>query len=744
MGRLAPQREAAQSTPAREELLVPAAEPKATAPEPVKPPTAPDPLSQPPGMQLQTPPPAPIQTPQDLQATTQSNALKALAKDFDNTSALMAAAERSATQRIREEAKIQELPTTVHIRVEEVRTPKVDISMLVVVTTETTKAKVAALAHDAKHQEERPSPLFSRPSEKPEKDSKVQEPQKSAILEPKPNELKPLAEQRPFENRERPLGLVQEKPPPDKALEAVRDSKQERVTNVDGIKRVGEQTPLAPPPQPQPLSPSLSPAPATANSAPHVSSPAALSQPTLKIPERQSELPSQPQSNKVAAESAAQAKAQVVEKSMPAPSTRIEVIRVESPAEHRPAAAGAPRQSAEISPRASETTTRVVLRAPSTGVASSPIEVVYRFVAAVRERFAPSPEINQVRHPSTPRSASAPDSRIVVHAGSGEARSQNTLGPTGTTLPRSERILTGTGTVHAQPRSHVETAPRPPSSRGVTPTALGREAQPRLQDRATRDIALPRTGAATSVSRASSERAIKVQASHQHTERKQSQAEARRTVDILRQEKTTIAGTRITRVVRSGQVPIRAGSLRERLVDKLRFSDGTPVEKVVREVARAVKNLFQPLAADSEIAPVVTKESDFEETPKEHQEMILEPEHEREEGMETEHMIPQNLEKERFPKLDPLKDEPIAIYTIRGNVFDNDSGKPQAGVVIRSGLLGTTTTDGNGNYSFENVPEGTFFIITAHARGVRFHPGFASGTVSGHTTRDFRAIVLSH
>jgi hypothetical protein len=191
-------------------------------------------------------------------------------------------------------------------------------------------------------------------------------------------------------------------------------------------------------------------------------------------------------------------------------------------------------------------------------------------------------------------------------------------------------------------------------------------------------------------------------------------------------------------------VPVRAGSLRERLVDKLRFSDGTPVEKVVREVARAVKNLVQPLAADSEIAPVVNKESDFEEMPKEHQEIILEPEHEREEGIELEQLIPQNLEKERFPKLDPLKDEPIAIYTIRGNVFDNDSGKPQAGVVIRSGLLGTTTTDGNGNYSFENVPEGTFFIITAHARGIRFHPGFASGTISGHTIRDFRAIVLSH
>jgi hypothetical protein len=717
---------------------------EAADPVPVKTAVPSDPLAPQPGMvqpgivQPVVVSPATTVVTGELHSVTILASQKEAVQQIETASLQITAAERSITQRIIDDAKRAEPHSAALHSAEDARTPKIDISTLVVVTTEASKSKSSGLAYDQKNSDEKLSLLFSRPSDSQAKEQKSQEPQKSALLELKPNELKPLAEQKPFEARERPVGLVQEKPPAERALEAVRESKQERVSELEGIKRAVEP---ASPVLAQ-RSPSEAVAPAPAASAPVAPAAAPVASPVIKVNERQAEAVSPTQHSTRAIEPAVHVRQQVIEKITTPSSTRIEVIRVETPVDRR---------VATVSSHTPEVTTRVVMRNSTASTSSSPIEVVYRFVAAVRDRFSPASEVIPVRSVTTaaqaPRSSAiTPDYRATPELRRADSSQKTIVPQPGSPVTRTARdVGSAPGITRAPTGTQATTSSRSSSPRVTNSAAVGRDMQPRASDRSGKETPLSARAVIRSQSRAAPERVSKALAAHHLADRKQSQLEARRTTDIVRQEKTTMAGTKITRISTKGvELAAKPGTTRERLLDKLRFSDGTPVEKVVREVARAVKNLFQPLAADTEIAPVVKSESDLEEMPKDIHARILEPEGDLEHDIEAKSTIPQDLEKERFPKLDPLKDEPIAIYTIRGSVFDNDSGVPEAGVIIRSGLLGTTTTDSNGNYSFENVPEGTFFIITAHARGVRFHPGFASGTVSGHTIRDFRAIVLTH
>ena len=85
---------------------------------------------------------------------------------------------------------------------------------------------------------------------------------------------------------------------------------------------------------------------------------------------------------------------------------------------------------------------------------------------------------------------------------------------------------------------------------------------------------------------------------------------------------------------------------------------------------------------------------------------------------------------------------PIAMGSIHGTVTDASSAAPIQGAVVTAGTR-STTTDANGNYSFPNVPTGTYSMTAAHSG---YGTGTASGvavTSGGTTTRDFALTATS-
>ncbi|MDD2943980.1 MAG: carboxypeptidase regulatory-like domain-containing protein, partial [bacterium] len=72
-----------------------------------------------------------------------------------------------------------------------------------------------------------------------------------------------------------------------------------------------------------------------------------------------------------------------------------------------------------------------------------------------------------------------------------------------------------------------------------------------------------------------------------------------------------------------------------------------------------------------------------------------------------------------------------ALYTLSGTV--NFAGTGLAGVTVNGGALGTTVTDGSGNYSFIAVPANTFYSLTYSASGYTFIPATRSGVLFGNT-----------
>lgn len=63
------------------------------------------------------------------------------------------------------------------------------------------------------------------------------------------------------------------------------------------------------------------------------------------------------------------------------------------------------------------------------------------------------------------------------------------------------------------------------------------------------------------------------------------------------------------------------------------------------------------------------------------------------------------------------------LFALRGRVLHN--GTPMAGVQVEGGPLGTVSTAADGSYCFENVAEGTEYVLTASK------DGFVFGTVRG-------------
>ena len=740
-----------------EELTAPAKPATSSTPAPQP---EPAPAAPPQGLAVITPA---LETPvpQSLSAPIKAPENPGMPRPADIDTAAM---ERDFTKKFQELDQVLAAQPRPSSKIDVAPEPKFDAAIVVIVQAPASKEKSSPLGLDAKAQEEKPSLLFAKPAEKellrkePPTPAQAADEKKAEAVrqvekqsETKPTETKLAAYQRQQEVRDTPKIILQERLTPERekgALETVRERKQERVAEIEANKRNPDQAPSTTP----------------AALAPQIQvSPPALGQ--FRTQERSPEHAAAPPPARPENATAVRVLEQTIEKAKTASThseVRVEVVRTVAPAEGRVASIGAPATTQEV-------ITQVVSRRPAAAAAATnrPIEVLYRFVAAVRERINPGTAT------LSPNSSSSPLSSGTRLSPTGNpARQQETRTVSGSTVsgsavpgspvsrstvsrstvlgssPAIPRIPSQSGQVNAnlgRLRGGGDPSVRVSQSRDrsisrIPANGLPRDAQGKIQDPVSQAVSPTGTSPRTE-SRTGVERMTRVHAAHLHADKLQTKMELRRSIDNLGQMKTIgSVGSRISRLLKTGQLIVRQITGREKLEDKLRFTDGTPVEKIVREVARAVKNLFQPLAADTEPAPIIAKDGALDELPIETHELIPGHDVETEAELEAEVTLRQILDKERFPKLDPLKDEPIAIYTIRGNVFDNDSGIPRAGVVIRSGLLGTTVTDSNGDYRFDNVPEGTFYVITAYARSIRFHPAFASGTVSGHTTRNFRAI----
>jgi hypothetical protein len=80
-------------------------------------------------------------------------------------------------------------------------------------------------------------------------------------------------------------------------------------------------------------------------------------------------------------------------------------------------------------------------------------------------------------------------------------------------------------------------------------------------------------------------------------------------------------------------------------------------------------------------------------------------------------------------------------YTISGSVTEN--GAPLSGVTVQAGVLGSTTTDASGRYSFAGVSHGALYTLRVSRSGYQMTPSSASGTVTSATTHNFTATASS-
>lgn len=70
-----------------------------------------------------------------------------------------------------------------------------------------------------------------------------------------------------------------------------------------------------------------------------------------------------------------------------------------------------------------------------------------------------------------------------------------------------------------------------------------------------------------------------------------------------------------------------------------------------------------------------------------------------------------------------------ALHSISGSVHEGST--PLANVAIDGGVLGSTTTNSSGVFSFSSVVDATSYTITPSKAGYSFSPGAASGTLNG-------------
>ncbi|MDD2943065.1 MAG: M12 family metallo-peptidase, partial [bacterium] len=85
----------------------------------------------------------------------------------------------------------------------------------------------------------------------------------------------------------------------------------------------------------------------------------------------------------------------------------------------------------------------------------------------------------------------------------------------------------------------------------------------------------------------------------------------------------------------------------------------------------------------------------------------------------------------------------VTTYGISGAI--SLSGQPLSGVSINGGAIGSTTSNGSGNYSFSGLANGSNYTLTPSRYGYTFTPSSASGTISAaNATHNFTATKVNY
>lgn len=97
---------------------------------------------------------------------------------------------------------------------------------------------------------------------------------------------------------------------------------------------------------------------------------------------------------------------------------------------------------------------------------------------------------------------------------------------------------------------------------------------------------------------------------------------------------------------------------------------------------------------------------------------------------EKEEDLPLEDDEEFAEKEDLESKAARSVHTLSGEVLDSATKKGISGVAVYGGLLGVSVTDGEGQFTFENVQHGMTFMIGPDKKGYKFSPPFISGTAT--------------
>ncbi len=95
------------------------------------------------------------------------------------------------------------------------------------------------------------------------------------------------------------------------------------------------------------------------------------------------------------------------------------------------------------------------------------------------------------------------------------------------------------------------------------------------------------------------------------------------------------------------------------------------------------------------------------------------------------------LKEEKFLKV-------LKVYTISGRITDDKSGNGISGVFVNGGDLGTTLTDGAGEFNFYNVPKGKIYSINVKKNAYNFTPSTITDTADAPNRHHFYGNKLIH
>jgi hypothetical protein len=87
------------------------------------------------------------------------------------------------------------------------------------------------------------------------------------------------------------------------------------------------------------------------------------------------------------------------------------------------------------------------------------------------------------------------------------------------------------------------------------------------------------------------------------------------------------------------------------------------------------------------------------------------------------------------------EDTTVTVHRITGYVYSASTGLPIAGVTVKSGISGTRTTGLLGDFSFDNIPEGSSYSVSVSKAHYEFNPPTKSGVLWLSTHLEFAAVA---